>query len=158
MPVAHAGHDGLSDLSTMDQPYVEALVPPAEAALGRWIFPEADYCGVHFVVSKPPQGADGLPDEVDLDRRSLYVEGWWAAPGADVWQPFVAETGAAYGVIHDLDEVGSGAGARASVTFLHSARGTFDGLELADIDPDDLGYALLGNLVEHTTVQVSLTD
>jgi hypothetical protein len=155
---AWAGHGEGSDVSTLPRPVVEDLADPVDADLDELTFSTNRYCQVHHVAAAATALGVGLPEEVDMTGRSLFLAGTWRAPGEEVAAPFTLESDASWGELADLAAVGpAGAGDRVDVTLTRSLAGLFDDVAL-DGDSDEAAAQVLRNLVEDAVVDVVLSE
>ncbi|MCA9691437.1 MAG: hypothetical protein KC636_17670 [Myxococcales bacterium] len=165
---AWAGHGDSVDPSATRSPQVEDLAAGAPRSLGATSFASGRYCSVHYLVGRADSLTADLPDDVDLYGLTLYLEGYYQAPGDDAATSFlVTESGASARLV-DLDEaldddglarVEADAGdepLRAEVTITRALDHLLDGVTFEE-DSDALGRAVLDNLTDATTIRVTLT-
>lgn len=98
---AIAGHGDENDVSVTQIPVVEGLHKQQSLSLGTVSFTPQRYCGVHYLVGRASASAEGLPTDVSLTDRSLYVRGEWQR-GTGPQTPFEWETDLAYGAFQAL--------------------------------------------------------
>ena len=99
--IAIAGHGDENDPSMSPIPVVEALHGQEPLSLGTVQMTPNRYCGVHYLIGRANVASDGLPPEVSLVDRSLYVRGHWHKEGGQV-TAFEWETELAYGAFREI--------------------------------------------------------
>jgi len=155
---AHAAHARVGDGSAVASPVVESLLDPDARLYGRGFAGPHAYCGVHLLaVPLAAAGADGFA----LARESLTLSGFWSAPGSDEHHPLAARINLQDGSVRPLlgwtawpRELQPGRAPVAVVITRHPAR-AFDGLDLARLSDIDLGFAVLGKLLDGASAEVA---
>lgn len=163
LPIKSAwAHTEDTDPSTLETSYLEDLTKPASLEFST-AFTPARYCRAHWLVARatnPTQGAAGP----DMTQKSLFIKGFYehgAQRGSflvDTWWP--------HGLLADLSDLTQSAeyeNARrdgeprhAFVTVTRSAATLFDGIDFETASNDELTGLALNNLMDHTTVEVTL--
>lgn len=158
VPVAHAGHARVSDGSAVTSPVVESLLDPEPRLYGRGFAGPDPYCGVHVLAVPLAAEAD---DGFALARESLAITGYWSAPGSGERHELRAHINLQDGSLRPLLGWTSWPAAlqpgRAPVAVVITRRPVraFDGLDLASMSELDLGFAVLGNLMQSAQVEVA---
>ncbi|QDG53079.1 hypothetical protein FIV42_20720 [Persicimonas caeni] len=174
LPSAHA--HGPTTPTRLGTPHVEALVGASSRSshpwrIGEFLPPPGDYCAVRLDVRAADDDAIGLPADVDMVGRTLYVRGTYLAPDEDAPnenapKPFELATGAAFDI--ELDKVASTTGAAAPWSFPRSGAKTgrvilnknmaawFEGVDFTDADPEQTARAVLLNARESIELDVEL--
>lgn len=151
--VAHAGHaEDVADPSTWAIPQVEALHAPQGLSVTVSAVAGARYCAAHYLAGRADDATVGLPDEADLDRTTLHLEGTWRDPATGQGGAFKVRTDLANGALREVD-LDTGAGPR-SVRVSRDLGGLFDGVDFGADDDDAAARRVLTNLVGGVTVEV----
>lgn len=158
IPTAHAGHARVGDGSAVSNPAIESLLAPEAQLYGRGFAGAEAYCGVHMLaVPLDAEAEDGAA----LERESLALTGFWSAPGSDERHELRARINLQDGSTRPLlgwtswpTALQRGRAPVAVVITRRPAR-AFDGLELAAMSEPDLGFAVLGNLMQGAQVEVA---
>ena len=155
---AHAAHARVGDGSAVASPVVESLLDPEARLFGRGFAGPHAYCGVHLLAVPLDAAAD---DGFALERQSLALTGFWSAPGSDERHGLDASINLQDGSLRPLlgwttwpSELQPGRAPVAVVITRHPAR-AFDGLDLARLSDIDLGFAVLGNLLQGAKAEVA---
>jgi hypothetical protein len=155
---AHAAHARVGDYSAVNSPVVESFLDPEARLYGRGFAGPHAYCGVHLLAVPLDAAAD---DGFALERQSLALTGFWSAPGSDERHPLDASINLQDGSLRPLKgwtewptALQPGRAPVAVVITRHPAR-AFDGLELAKLSNIDLGFAVLGNLLQGARAEVA---
>ncbi len=158
VPTAHAAHARVGDSSAVASPLVESLLDPSTRLYGRGFAGADAYCGVHLLgVPLAAAGDDGFA----LARESLVLTGFWSAPGSRERHDLKARINLQDGSVRPLSGWTSWPGAlprgRAPVAVVitrHPAR-AFDRLALEQLGELDLGFEVLGNLMQSAEVRIA---
>lgn len=155
---AHAGHSRVTDGSSVSSPAIESLLAAEAQLYGRGFAGGVAYCGVHMLAV--PLAAEA-EDGAALERESLALTGFWSAPGSGERHELRARINLQDGSTRPLlgwtrwpDALQRGRAPVAVVITRRPAR-AFDGLELETISELDLGFAVLGNLMQGAQVEVA---
>lgn len=155
---AHAAHARIGDGSAVASPVVESLLDPEARLYGRGFAGPHAYCGVHLLAVPLAAEAD---DGFALERQSLALTGFWSAPGSDERHTLQASINLQDGSLRPLlgwtawpAELQPARAPVAVVITRHPAR-AFDGLDLANLSELDLGFAVLGNLMQGAHAEVA---
>jgi hypothetical protein len=155
---AHAAHARVGDLSAVASPVVESLLDPEARLYGRGFAGPHAYCGVHLLAVPLDAEAD---DGSALARQSLAFTGFWSAPNSDERHPLDASINLQDGSLRPLlgwtawpAALEPGRAPVAVVITGHPTR-AFDGLDLARLSDLDLGFAVLGNLMQGARAEVA---
>ena len=104
---ASAGHGGDGpDPSAIEVGIVESIGAPELTSLGTVETSDLiTYCGGHYLIAAGRDHLRDMPADVDMNGISLYVDGFYTAPGASQailfsgaddlrqWQPWPAQRG-----------------------------------------------------------------
>lgn len=155
---AHAAHARIGDGSAIASPVVESLLDPEARLYGRGFAGPHAYCGVHMLAVPLDAEAD---DGFALERQSLVMTGFWSAPGSAERHELHANINLQDGSLRPLlgwttwpTALQRGRAPVAVVITRHPAR-AFDGLDLATMSEVDLGFAVLGNLLQGARAEVA---
>ena len=155
---AHAAHARIGDGSAVTSPTIESFLDPAARLFGRGFAGPHAYCGVHLLAVPLRAAAD---DGFTLERQSLVLTGFWSAPGSDARHLLDASINLQDGSLRPLlgwtawpAALEPGRAPVAVVITGHPAR-AFDGLDLARLSDLDLGFAVLGNLMQGARAEVA---
>lgn len=155
---AHAGHSRVGDGSAVSDPTIDSLLATEAQLYGRGFAGPDPYCGLHMLaVPMAAEAADGAA----LARESLALTGFWSAPGSSERHELRARINLQDGSSRPLlgwtswpTALQPGRAPVAVVITRRPAR-AFDGLELAAMSELDLGFAVLGNLMQGAQVEVA---
>lgn len=163
---AWAGHAPTTpNPAAIHTPHIEALHTPADADVGSMLLAGQRYCKVHYLIARANRSAVGLPDDVDMVERSLYVRGASQAATAAAPRPFELTTSAANAVLTELFPPGQ-FGARgaavvvdtghesARVVIHRTLKSLFDGIDFDTMPPARMERQVLQNLIDHTVIAV----
>lgn len=117
--------------------------------LGSLTPPPGDYCGIKAELLRADDDAVGLPEEVDMIGRVLYVEGEYLDTGGTTWVPFVIETGMNLREAKRMFSIPltlSDQQRTASVTVSIPYHRWFDGAQMGALDDPVQLDRLLGNI------------
>ena len=155
---AHAGHSRVADGSAVSSPAIGSLLEPEAQLYGRGFAGPEPYCGLHML-AVPLAGE--TEDGAALARESLALTGYWSAPGDSERHELRARINLQDGSTRPLlgwtswpTALQRGRAPVAVVITRRPAR-AFDGLELAAMSELDLGFAVLGNLMQGAQVEVA---
>ncbi len=155
---AHAAHARVGDGSAVASPGIESMLAPGAHLYGRGFAGPSPYCGLHMLAVPIAAQAD---DGATLARESLALTGWWSAPGSEDRHSLDARINLQDGSLRPLQgwtrwpaALQPGRAPVAVVITRRPAR-AFDGLDLASMSDLDLGFAVLGNLLQGASVEVA---
>jgi len=152
-PLITRGHGGFTDPSAVAVGRVEPLTTPGPTYVADVAFASARYCEVHWLMARATQDAVGLPDTPDLVGQTLWLTGTATGPeGALV-------------LLSDRNNWADGAALAftypegnpdtATVTVTRELGSMFDGIDFASLTGEALGQAVLANLTDHASVDVT---
>ena len=162
---AWAGHpgDGLNPAAIASS-RVEDMVS-LETTVAGMTEPGADrYCRAHYLVARADALTEGLPEDVVLEGRSLFLEGVWSRGGER--RAFVIETSLAAGMLHEIYppggfgqeglafEADTGSGG-VEVRITRDPAAFFDGVDFETMSERDMARQALRNLIAATIIEVS---
>lgn len=158
VPTAHAGHSRVGDGSAVSSPTISSLLAAEAQLYGRGFAGPDPYCGVHtLAVPLEAEAEDGAV----LARESLALTGYWSAPGSGERHELRARINLQDGSTRPLlgwtswpTSLQPGRAPVAVVITRRPAR-AFDGLDLASMSELDLGFAVLGNLMQGAQAEVA---
>jgi hypothetical protein len=86
-------------------PMVDTLLRQDGTAtpIGQILPPPASYCGLKATFAPADRDAHGLPQDVDMTGRTIYLEGTWIAPSGGAATPFTISSDATAQVTLALD-------------------------------------------------------
>ncbi len=142
-PCAALFHSG-SDRSDMPTPRVERLDTFETTLLAPVTFPTQRYCGVAYDLARADWTAEGAPEDLEVDGVTLALEGRWSREGGE---PVEFSWSSSLTASNSYPLEVQRPTRRARVELRRDAGALFDGLELADEDPDVLLRDVLINLV-----------
>lgn len=147
--VVARAHGGGVDASTALGPMVESWLEQEPRRFGAAEASGADYCEL-YALSVPSEGL-AAPDGVVLRRRNLEITGFWSAPGEATRRPLELSANLSDGASASIAGLvawpaAASSGEVALVVTRFPAR-AFDGIELAAVDPVDLGFAALAGIL-----------
>ena len=146
-------------------PHIEALHAPTDFDVGtRWLAAQR-YCRVHYLIARANRSAVGLPDDLDMVERSLYVRGTSQTPSAAAPRSFEIATSAANAMLTELfppDHFGAQASAfvvdtgheNARVVVRRGLKSLFDGIDFETMPPARMERQVLQNVIDHTEIVV----
>lgn len=149
--VAYAGHDGLTDPSTLEAPIIEDLAAPAETLLGEVAFDTAAYCRVHWLVASATLDTRGLDTSPWMMDRTLALEAEATGPNGERRVLSLASASPVGG----LADVDAGVDGPADVRIVRSLGTAFVGVDFVDDADADIAWAVLSNLGHDARVVVS---
>ena len=155
---AHAGHSAEGeDPSLLDTAWVEALVSPAAVGFGEVQPGVGTYCGVHYLMARSDDKGRNFPGDIDMLRKSLYLEGTWRAPGGTEDTPFTVFTTYANGVIAQPfeDHVDSTAN-DVNVVVTRDLGVWFDAIDFATANDNAVAWQIVKNIIAGTTVAATV--
>lgn len=164
--VAWAGHsDDVVNPAAVTTPWVEALHVLEDRTFGVTRPGPLRYCQVHYLVGRANGEARQMPQEVDMARVSLYLEGTAQAPDAQAPTPFTVRTALAAAVLFEIypeGAFGDDDAQRKVDTARHSAdilierhfTALFDGADPTSMSERTLERHILRNLIDTTQVTV----
>jgi hypothetical protein len=146
-------------------PHIEALHAPTNFEVGSRLLAAQRYCRVHYLIARANRSAVGLPDDVDMVERSLYVRGTYQAAAAAAPRSFELATSAANAVLTELfppDHFGAQGSAfvvdtgreDARVVIHRTLKSLFDGVDFDTMPPARIERQVLQNLIDHTDIAV----
>lgn len=148
---AYATHALSLNPSAFHQARIESLARPRDSRTVRPV-PAAEYCGVQYLVARAAGVATGLPEDIDMTARSLYLRGDYAA-AEGMHQPFEITTTVAHGLRFDSDRI-DGRDAPVAVRIERSLGRLFDGVDFAQSPEREWPRRILRNLIDSTVVAV----
>ena len=153
VPLAWAGHGGLSDQSFV-YGEVEPLMPLTAGFEREVLLPDdASYCSIHYLVARADTNLDASAATVPMDRVTLHLDGWWSAPGSETQTPLAIHTELNTGSYIDLERpVSTAAGGNETVVFTRQLAAFFDDLDPAALSETRLAQSLLLNIAAAATV------
>lgn len=165
--VAHAGHPGELDPSTVMEPIAESLTDPIDTDFGAIGVDAFNYCKVHYLVGRADTETrltDGLSAE-DIADISLMVAGNWRPSGETEWRAFRVETGFSYGNLKALYPPGQFGIAEAAfelntgttsarVTIMRRLEKLFWEVDLSEENQRSLELSVLRGLVKSSRFEV----
>jgi len=160
--VALAGHgDDAPDPSRRGIGRVESLLDLNTHLEPAFEIEGPAHCQAHYLVHKAYGFTENLPAEIDMIGRSLWVEGTYELPTGEGPTSFLAHTEYSNGHLDSLIDpmverpaVADGRGDSWLVRIVRSPARLFEDIDPTDLTPEELGDALLWNLVGHTQVQL----
>lgn len=151
--VAPAHAHAAADPTRLSVPNVINLRNPdrAEVALGVIGPPPGSYCGVTVELLKADADTRGLPQDIDMIGRTLYLEGAYVAAPGEKPVPFTVDTGRSLLPAHrllafPLDLGESNRSARIVIGIRYDR--WFDGVDLAQLDDPLQQAQLFSNVVD----------
>ena len=153
VPLAWAGHSGLSDQSFV-YGEVEPLMPLTAGFEREVLLPDdASYCSIHYLVARADTNLDASAATVPMDRVTLHLDGWWSAPGSETQTPLAIHTELNTGSYIDLERpVSTAAGGNETVVVTRQLAAFFDDLDPAALSETRLAQSLLLNIAAAATV------
>lgn len=165
---AFAGHVLSPNPLAFHTSHVESIVAAAPTTTSRIVVGGRRYCGVNYLVARADASAAGLPADLDMVGKSLYVAGMYGFPGA-VPEPFaIASTvasGRRVGIFSPGASGGDGqrgeldtASGDAVVRIRRRLGSLFDGVDFAHQPRSDWAHGILANLVDDLSVVCATAD
>jgi hypothetical protein len=163
---AWAGHMPTTpNPAAIHTPHIEALHAPTDFEVGSLPLAAQRYCRIHYLIARANRSAVGLPEDVDMVERSLYVRGTYQSADAPEPRPFELATSAANAVLTQLFPPGQygvkGAafvvdtGRENARVVMHRQLGTlFNGVDFAAQPGARIERQLLQNLIDGTQIAV----
>ena len=163
---AWAGHMPTTpNPAAIHTPHIEALHAPTDFNVGSMQLAPQRYCRVHYLIARANRSAVGLPDDVDMVERSLYVRGTAQGAAATEPHPFELATSAANAVLTELFPPGrfgaQGAAIivdtgreNARVVIHRQLKSLFDGVDFDTMTPARIERQVLQNIIDHTEIAV----
>lgn len=158
VPTAHAAHARVGDPSAVVAPLVESFTGAEPRLFGRGFAGPDAYCGLHLLAA--PLAATG-EDGFALARETLVLRGHFIAPGSSEKHVLQASINLQDGRVRPLSGWTDWPAAdlppatRVAVVITRHPARAFDGLDLARLGETELGFELLGNLLQATDVRVT---
>jgi len=151
LPTAQAHTD--TTPTQLGVPNVLSLLNPdlAEIPLGNVTPPPDQYCGLTVELLKADDDAVGLPEEIDMVNRLLYLEGSYLSPGSNTAVPFILDTGKAAvprKVLLSAPLSLSADNRTANLTLGIEYDRWFNGIDFNDLQSETQLNLLLNNLTE----------
>lgn len=163
---AWAGHVLSLNPSAFRPAIVESLLAAAPATSARVLVAGRRYCELNYLVARADTAATGLPDDLAMAGKSLYLEGMVAAPGAPP-VPFTIATSVTAGrrlaLRRHADAVArsiafdSTAG-DAVVRVRRCMASLFDGVDFVRQPRSEWPHRILANLVDDLAVVVEAAE
>jgi hypothetical protein len=124
------------------------LAPPGATGLGILAPPPGSYCELTLGLRMADADAEGLPADVDMVGKTIFVGGFYTPPGGGEEVAFEGETTANAAAKASLGPLAlSGDGVRRVTLALSLATERwFDGADLAALSKEQIGRAVLQNL------------
>jgi hypothetical protein len=163
---AWAGHMPTTpNPAAIHTPHIEALHAPTDFDVGSMSLAPQRYCRVHYLIARANRSAVGLPDDVDMVERSLYMRGAYHSATATESHPFELATSAANAVLTELFPPGHFGVAGSAIVVdtgrenvrvvIHRAlKSLFDGVDFDSMTPARVERQVLQNLIDHTDIAV----
>lgn len=163
---AWAGHMPTTpNPAAIHTPHIEALHAPTNFEVGALLLAPQRYCRVHYLIARSNRSAVGLPDDVDMVERSLYVRGTYQAATTAAPSRFELGTSAANAVLTELFPPGRfgdhGAAfvvdtgrENARVVIHRTLKSLFDGVEFDTMPKARIERQVLQNLIDHIEIAV----
>ena len=163
---ASAGHMPTTpNPAAIHTPHIEALHAPTDFNVGSMLLAPQSYCRVHYLIARANRSAVGLPDDVDMVERSLYVRGTAQATATTEPHPFELATSAANAVLTDLFPPGRFGAQGAAIivdtgrenvrVVIHrQLRSLFDGVDFDTMTVARIERQVLQNIIDHTEIAV----
>lgn len=163
---AWAGHMPTTpNPAAIHTPHVEALHAPVDFDVGSIQLAAQRYCRIHYLIARSNRSAVGLPEDVDMVERSLYVRGTYQATTAATPRSFELATSAANAVLTELfppGRVGAQGAAivvdtgreNARVVIQRQLQSLFDGIDFDTMPPARIERQVLQNLIDRTVIAV----
>ena len=163
---AWAGHMPTTpNPAAIHTPHIEALHAPVDFEVGSMLLAAQRYCRIHYLVARANRSAVGLPEDVDMVERSLWVRGTYQGAAAATAQPFELATSAANATLTDLFPPGrfGSQGAAivvdtgkedARVVIHRRLKPLFDGVDFDTMPPARIERQVLQNLINQTEITV----
>lgn len=158
VPTAHAAHPRVGDPSAVVAPRVESFTGANARLFGRGFAGPRAYCGLHLLAAPVDAAAD---DGGALARETLVLRGRWSAPGSAEQHVFRASINLQDGRVRplagwtDWPAADLPRATRLAVVITRHPARAFDGLDLARLGETELGFEVLGNLLQGTEVRVT---
>ncbi len=168
-PMAWAGHMPTTpNPAAIHTPHIEALHAPTDFNVGSMLLAPQRYCRVHYLIARANRSAVGLPDDVDMVERSLYVRGTAQAAAAAEPHAFELATSAANAVLTELyppDRFGMQGAAiivdtgreNVQVVIHRQLKSLFDGVDFDAMTPARMERQVLQNIIDHTEIAVRIS-
>lgn len=147
---AWAGHVLSLNPSAFRPATVESLPAAAPTTSTRVLVAGRRYCELNYLVARADAGASGLPDDLAMTGKSLYLEGMFAAPGASP-EPFTIATSVTAGRRFALRRPGDATG-DAVVHVRRRMASLFDGVDFVRQPRSEWPHHILANLVDDLDV------
>ena len=163
---AFAGHVLSLNPSTFRPAIVESLLATTPTTSARVLVAGRRYCDVNFLVARADADAGGLPDDLAMAGKSLYLEAMFAAPGAAP-VPFTIATSVTAGRRFALRRRADGearsvafdsATGDAVVRVRRRMASLFDGVDFARQPRSEWPHRILANLVDDTVVVLETAE
>jgi hypothetical protein len=163
---AWAGHMPTTpNPAAIHTPHIEALHAPTDFDVGSMQLAPQRYCRVHYLIARANRSAVGLPEDVDMVERSLYVRGTYQSAKAAASHPFELATSAANAALTELFPPGY-FGVQGSAIVIDTGRenvrivihrtlkSLFDGIDFEAMSAARIERQVLQNLINHTDIAV----
>jgi len=153
-PIASARAHSTNDPLRIDLSLTESLLDRATRPLAALDLPDGTYCRLTLGASGSVRHA--VAPDLDLERATLFVEGFFRATPKTPWTPFALRETAAFDVILDLaaDQSELSNGRALFVTVTKDASTWFEGLTFDRNDARNDARRLLENLSRSLVAQV----
>jgi hypothetical protein len=165
---AFAGHVLSPNPSAFRTTHVESLVAAAPITTSRIVVGGRRYCEVSYLVARAEVSAAGLPGDLDMAGKSLYVAGMYSLPGTAPERFAIASTVASGGRVgffaaghfgDDGHRVELDTASGDVVVRIRRRLGSlFDGVDFARQPRSDWAHAILANLVDDLTVVAATNE
>lgn len=158
--LARAGHAYVEDgPAVMNIPQIEGLAAPRALDLGTRYVGEARYCSAHYLVARADDETadESWPEDVDMWRIALHLEGTWRAAGDEEATPFEIRTNLGNARLDALAEALDTSTGSATLTVYRELGTLFDGVdfETEGADNDALARGVLAALIDHTELEIT---
>lgn len=163
---AWAGHAPTTpNPAAIHTPHIEALHAPVDFDVGSMLLGAQRYCRVHYLIARANRSAVGLPDDVDMVERSLYVRGTSQGATAAAPRPFELSASAANAALtelfppgrfgtHDAAIIVDTGRENARVVIRRVLKSLFDGVDFDTMPAARIERQVLQNLIDHTAIAV----
>lgn len=155
---AWAGHGSLEvSAARLRASYVENLKnlrTPDE--VGAVLVEPTRFCETHLLMGRADNHAVAMPSEVDMDRRTLHLEGRWRSNESAPWVTFTWRTDVGWGDILKLPSAHNTANGGVELTLRRRLAAMFDDIEPTTATELAASRQVLENIVQNTTVTTRL--
>jgi hypothetical protein len=135
--------------STLRSAPVESLGDPVDRDVGDITLPPQAYCAIHYLVARATRDSAGLPADVDMVDRSLWIDGTWRRSADDVDHPITLRATVPNARLQPLPSpVDTGTG-DVVVVVTRDLGTLFDGIDFDGMPTPVVENRVLANLVQH---------